>query len=229
MSGAVRLVIAAVAGAALAAGSAAISRVPVHGTADRGARLRLSWTARGERIERCRRLTDQELANVPVHMRQQEICDGAAAPYRLLVGLDGVAAATDTVIGAGARHDRPLSVYREIVVEPGPRRVTVRFERLADSTTSPTPPDSARAQAARGAPPEVGRSARAPGDSEEAGAGRERQGGERDKGRRAIIPPRLSLDSVVNFGEREVVLATYDPAARRLVLVRAAAAAPRPP
>ena len=60
-------------------------------TAERSV-LRLSWRARGERLESCRRATPEELAAVPAHMRQEVICEGArVAPYRLRIAVDGQA------------------------------------------------------------------------------------------------------------------------------------------
>ncbi len=107
----------------------ALSRAPY--TADRAdyGILRLAWRARGERVEECRRLTKEELERLPVHMRQEERCEGRIFPYRLRVSVDGVRVVDELVHAAGARHDRPLYVYRELPLEPGAHAVVVTFTR----------------------------------------------------------------------------------------------------
>ena len=51
------------------------------------AQLRLSWRARPERIEQCRRPSAAELAEVAEHMRQRVICTGVEASYTLRVAV----------------------------------------------------------------------------------------------------------------------------------------------
>jgi len=110
-------------------GLGALSRAPY--TADRAehAVLRLTWRARSERVEECRRLTPEELERLPVHMRQEERCEGRVLSYRLRVSLDGVRAVDELVHAAGARHDRPLYVFRDLTLEPGSHALVVTFVR----------------------------------------------------------------------------------------------------
>jgi hypothetical protein len=128
-------------GAALAAAVAGalavawLSRAPLRLRASDDALLRLAFSARPERVERCTTRTDEELAAVPAHMRQRVACEGAAARYRLVVRRDGVTLADEVVTGAGARHDRPLYVLRDFPTHPGAHRVEVTFERM-DSTVA---------------------------------------------------------------------------------------------
>lgn len=95
--------------------------------------LRLSWTARPERVETCRAPSAQEQANLPAHMRQPVICEGTSAAYRLEVWRDGVRVFQEIVQGGGLRHDRPLYVFREIPQPVGDAAITVRFERAEAS------------------------------------------------------------------------------------------------
>lgn len=108
----------------------ALSQVPY--TSERGsdAYVRLAWRARGERVETCRRLPPEELAKIPAHMRREEVCEGHVVPYRLLVTVDGVTAAQESVASKGARADRPLYVFLEIPVAPGRHRLGVAFARI---------------------------------------------------------------------------------------------------
>jgi hypothetical protein len=99
--------------------------------------LRLAWSARPERIERCRQQSEAELARLPAHMRQPVVCEGASAQYRLTVRDDGRLVAERVVHGGGLRQDRRLYIFQEVPLNPGDRRIEVRFERL-DSESADT-------------------------------------------------------------------------------------------
>lgn len=89
--------------------------------------VRLSWRAVGERIEKCRVPSEEELAALPPHMRQKEICEGHLAPFALEVRLDGEPVVDREVRPAGARQDRPTYVFDEIPVAPGSHDLEVVF------------------------------------------------------------------------------------------------------
>ena len=96
---------------------------------DQHALLRLSWRMRGERLENCRDRTPAELEALPVHMRTPRICETTAVPYRITLRIDGGPTDTTTVLPAGAKHDRPIYVLRDVALVPGHHRVTIRSER----------------------------------------------------------------------------------------------------
>lgn len=150
--------------------------------------LRLSWRALGERIERCRPATAEELAGVPAHMRQEVICeDPRVAPYQLRVAVDGRVLHEGLAKGSGVAGDRPLFVLHEFEITPGDHRIDVRFER-------------------RGTAPEAGAEQNEP----------EREH-EREVQRRAI-PPVLHIDTTITVPTHAVLLVTYSPELRRLTL-----------
>ena len=64
--------------------------------------LRLSWSARPERIEVCRALSDKELEEREEHMRQRVECDGRFATYALEVISNGRKVVEAVVRGAGS-------------------------------------------------------------------------------------------------------------------------------
>lgn len=119
--------------AALAAVGAG-SRVPWRWTDDERAVVRLSWRAPALRIEECRPLTEEEKAARPVHMRRDSTCVGRGVDFRLEVDLDGRPVVRDTLAGSAELGDRPVAIRREIAVEPGSRRLAVRFEALEGSS-----------------------------------------------------------------------------------------------
>lgn len=134
-----RLAIAVLVGGVSVAGISAASRLPVSFRGSHDALLRLSWRVDGISMEECRSLTDEELANLPPHMRNPRACIGRIAPYRLQVGIDGAMVVSDTVYPAGARGDRPIFVLHDLPLDPGATRVRVRFDPLLPPGARPGP------------------------------------------------------------------------------------------
>jgi hypothetical protein len=100
------------------------------------ARIRLSWRTVGEHIEDCRRPTEDELAALPAHMRQREICDRRLAPFQLDVRIDGETAISREVRPSGARDDRPAYVFEEIRLAPGHHRLAVTFAVVSENAVA---------------------------------------------------------------------------------------------
>lgn len=210
----------------LALGTAALSHVPF--TPDPGARaaLRISWRARGERIERCRRLSATELEAIPAHMRQETVCEGGAAPYRLRVVVDDTLRVDAIVHGAGARRDRPLYVFHEIPLAPGVHDIRVAF---AISDTAGAGHDEAeehqeRAGRATDATPGRQRSRDDDGDDERSAldAARHIQHADAEE----VVPRLLTLSETVTLAPNALALVTYLPERRRLELLTREADAP---
>lgn len=164
--------------------------------------LRLSWRARPERIEECRRPSAEELAQVAEHMRQRVICTGVEASYTLRVAVDDSVLTEEVVRGGGLRHDRPLSLLRDFPVHQGAHRIQVTLQRRE----TPTVADSSLAVDTE---PDTGLY-----------AGRAtREATERTRRTLAAIPPRLMLDTTLTFAPARVVLVTFDADRRSLVVV----------
>ena len=131
-----RLAVVVAASAAALVALRAASFVPMTDARGESAWVRLSWSARPERIEQCRRLSDAELEKRPAHMRLRLECEGRFARYLLQLTVDGTAALADTVQGDGLRHDRPMHVLREHPLPPGARRIQASLVRLDSTTTT---------------------------------------------------------------------------------------------
>ena len=156
-----------------------------------GARLRLSWSARPERIEKCRQLS----AEVE--------CEGGFASYALRVEVDDRSIGETVFRGGGLRHDRPMHVLRDFPVPAGEHRVRVRVTRRETTDDD----------AAAFAQPVV------PDADTGLFAGRaQREAAERARSARAAIPPALLLDTTFRFTPRQVALVSFDAERRVLVL-----------
>jgi hypothetical protein len=129
-------------GAVVAAGLTlfvvAFSRRPWTAAATEDGELRLAWRFKSERTEACRRRSAEELAQLPVHMRRETVCEPQLRPYLLEVMVDGAPALTDTVRPRGARADRPLGVFERLPLAPGRHDAHVTFRGLGpDSGAAP--------------------------------------------------------------------------------------------
>jgi hypothetical protein len=181
---------------------ASAAPIPFH-SAD-SARLRMSWTARPERIEACRTLSDAELAEREEHMRQRVDCDGRLATYALRVGVDGRRVSESVVRGGGLRHDRPIHLLSDVDIPPGRRHVVITFTRREK-----TDDDAAAFRHVESDVADTG-----------IFAGRaEREMAEHARRAEAAIPPRLKLDTTLVIQPGRVVIVTFDPDDRRLTVV----------
>jgi hypothetical protein len=169
---------------------------PADATPEVPAVLRFSWRAASRLVEECRRLSDEDLARLPVHMRREEVCEGRLLPYRLRVTLNDRLVVDEIVEPAGARGDRPLFVFHELVVRPGEYRVEVEWERVR--------PDFGGGGEARNASGSTGSS---PSPSVPRPVGAAETG----------TPAELELQATVRLEPRGVALVTYDPGERLLV------------
>ncbi|HEU4566085.1 MAG TPA: hypothetical protein VFS05_15600 [Gemmatimonadaceae bacterium] len=193
-----RRVLAIAVALALLGALTALTRHPWAATPAGHSILRLSWRARGEEIERCRRATPAELASVPAHMRQEEICEGEhVAPYHLRLDVDGRRVLDGPVAGSGVAGDRPMYVLHDIALAPGRHRVWLRVERLGPGAKELDDEREDEPDEHRGATPDAPR---------------------RSRPRRAV-PPLLALDTTMVTAANDVRLVTYDAELGRLVVL----------
>lgn len=121
----IRIGLGAVVALSVTAGIGALSQVPYRAEGEAEAWIRLSWRISTPRIEKCRTLTAEELADLPVHMRREQVCDVTEMPYHIRIVLDGRVVEEALIRGAGARNDLPIYVYRELRVKPGAHRLEI--------------------------------------------------------------------------------------------------------
>jgi hypothetical protein len=224
-----RVVAATAVAVALAAATAALSRVPLTPDNDARAALRISWRARGERVERCRRLSDRELEAIPVHMRQPTVCEGGSATYRLRVLVDDTVRIDALVRGSGARGDRPMYVFHELPLAPGEHVIHVALALTDSSVAAPgrdrgraddqeklADPTEHRPPAASGTAREHGRDAL---EDQDERAVRDAARDLEHAGADETVPRTLDLEERIHLPPRGLVLVTYLPERRRLALL----------
>ena len=88
--------------------------------------LRLSWSHIG--AKETKSLSPQELADLPIHMRPEDgTVEKHSVPYQLEVEVDEKLLVDEVVKAGGLQADRPLYVFRDFPLSPGPHRVRVSF------------------------------------------------------------------------------------------------------
>lgn len=93
--------------------------------------LRLSWSHVGEQITR--KLTQDELDALPVHMRPPDgIAESTPVPYLLVVKIDGHSRIDEVVQPGGVKGDRPMYVLKNLELEPGSYEVDIQFYPAED-------------------------------------------------------------------------------------------------
>lgn len=181
--------------------------------------VRVSIGARPERIEVCRRQSDEELAKLAPQMRQRVVCAGASARYRLELYRHGERLLHETVRGGGLRHDRPLYVFREFEVAPGAASYALYLARIDTVTPGEGDEDDENDDEDN-----EGRARRRASDSALIGERARREADQRQRQRAGALPAELALRVDASLRAGEVMLLTYDPGARAL---RAARSTPK--
>lgn len=220
MKNPLRIIVATALAAAGLLALAWVSGAPLKVARGDEAIVRISLGARPERIEVCRRQTDEELARLAPQMRQSVVCEGTTARYRLEVRRNGELLHSQVVRGGGLRNDRPLYVSRDLPVPPGPAVLAVRLARIdtiPEEQRSDSSDDEDDDEDADDERRVEGGDIPRPGDSPPARARRERD--ERRRRQGEAIPSELALDLDVTLEPREVVLVSYDQRSRRLISV----------
>ena len=74
------------------------------------------------------------MRSLPAHLRQVEVCEERPVDYRLSLSIDGERRLERRVVHRGIRRTRPLVVDELIPIEPGFRRIEVRFAPAPGAT-----------------------------------------------------------------------------------------------
>ena len=88
-------------------GVQALAHLPL-GAPPEGAAIRLAVRTSAGKLEICRDVPPEELAQLPIHMRQSRICEVQPVAYRLTLSVDGVPVRDIHAERRGMRSDRAL-------------------------------------------------------------------------------------------------------------------------
>lgn len=97
-----------------------------HFPPDRAA-LRISIVHSAERREKCRRLTPQEIAELPPNMRKLQSCPRERLPVWIEVVVDDETLVEAALPPAGLSGDGPAKLDRRFALAPGSHRIVLRM------------------------------------------------------------------------------------------------------
>ena len=91
------------------------------------AAVRISIIHGAQRKEKCRRLTAQEIADLPPNMRKPTLCSRERLPVWLEVSLDGAVVVARALPPTGLSGDGPSRLDQRFAVTPGPHKLRLRM------------------------------------------------------------------------------------------------------
>jgi F420-non-reducing hydrogenase iron-sulfur subunit len=89
--------------------------------------LAVSFKHPGQMSENCEEMSEEELADVPVHMRKARKCERARSPVRLRVHVDGQPVVESSFAPSGLWSDGPSVAIERVPVELGEHTVRVEI------------------------------------------------------------------------------------------------------
>ena len=95
------------------------------------ARILLDFSHVGQRKGECRRLTPEEIAEMPANMRRAEICPRERLPVAVELELDGTLIFNESLPPSGLSGDGASQIYESIRVRPGEHRLIARLRDSA--------------------------------------------------------------------------------------------------
>lgn len=98
------------------------------GTPPEGAAIRLAVRTSAGKLEICRDVPPEELAQLPIHMRQPRICEVQPVAYRLTLSVDGAPVRNLHAERRGMRSDRALVIDDLVPIAAGRRELVVTLD-----------------------------------------------------------------------------------------------------
>jgi hypothetical protein len=93
--------------------------------------IKLSFSHAGDRIGSCRRLSREEIANLPANMRRTEDCPRARLPVLIELEIDGKLAIHRLLPPVGLHRDGASAIYQRFPVAAGKHRIVARLRDSA--------------------------------------------------------------------------------------------------
>lgn len=93
--------------------------------------IKLNFSHPGQRRVECRRLSPQEIAELPPNMRRSLDCSRERLPVLVELELDGKLLLRESLRPAGIAKDGASSVYQRFVIQAGPHTLLARLRDSA--------------------------------------------------------------------------------------------------
>src|SRR5690349_7058547 len=93
--------------------------------------IKLSFTHGAARASACRRLSSEELAQLPPNMRRAVECERGRLPVVVEMTLDGATLLSEALPPTGLSSDGPSRICRSFAVEPGLHRLVLNLRDTA--------------------------------------------------------------------------------------------------
>lgn len=100
---------------------------PYHPIGADQALIKISVSRLGQPVGECRRLTEEELAQLPPNMRDPVQCPRERSPLTMEVDVGGANVLKRVVQPTGLSKDGAASIYERVVVPAGKQQIDVRF------------------------------------------------------------------------------------------------------
>ncbi len=89
--------------------------------------IALAFGHAGQRIEECRHLTPEELAELPPNMRKLDDCPRERSPITVELLLDGKLAVREVAQAPGLYSDQGVDIYHSVKIPAGDHHLTVQM------------------------------------------------------------------------------------------------------
>jgi len=100
---------------------------PYHPLGENQALIKVSVARLGQPVGECRRLTDEELAELPPNMRDPVRCPRERSPLSMEVHINGSRMLERVAQPSGLSRDGAAAIYERLVVSAGEQHINVRF------------------------------------------------------------------------------------------------------
>ena len=91
------------------------------------AQIKMSLSHGAARVTECRRLTSQEIAQLPAAERRPNTCDRERVPIRVQLIVDDAVVYDEELVPIGLSGDGPARMYQKFLVPAGQHRITARL------------------------------------------------------------------------------------------------------
>lgn len=103
------------------------SRPVYHQVPEDMAQIKMSLSHGAARVTECRRLTSQEIAELPANERRPNTCDRQRVPIRVQLVVDDAVIYDEELVPIGLSGDGPARMYEKFLVPAGQHRITARL------------------------------------------------------------------------------------------------------